>query len=178
MAILLFCRYIVEIVYYLYRKIHSIHYFLYFIKTVYYSDGYRSNIYNLKRLFIGGCIKMMTKYERDLISTIDSLIATVNDKYGNYQIDYMDLYELFNLPEEFMRDSEMDLESGVYNRFNRIAWVKNDITILHDLLTDKNKIMYIDKNLLKKVLHDFTHAIYDKMARIKEVLDEEESVHV
>ena len=121
---------------------------------------------------------MMTKYERDLISTIDSLIATVNDKYGNYQIDYMDLYELFNLPEEFMRYPEMDFESEVYNRFNRIAWVKNDITILHDLLTDKNKIMYIDKNLLKKVLHDLTHAIYDKMARIKEALDTEESVHV
>ena len=120
---------------------------------------------------------MMTKYERDLISTVDSLIATVNDKYDNYQIDYMDLYELFNLPEEFMNDPEMNLESEVYNRFNRIAWVRNDITTLHDLLTDQNKIMYIDKNLLKKVLYDFTHTIYNKMSRIKEVLDEEESVH-
>lgn len=121
---------------------------------------------------------MMTKYERDLISTVDSLIATVNDKYGNYQIDYMDLYELFNLPEEFMNDPETDLESEVYNRFNRIAWVKKDIETLYDLLTDQNKLMYIDKNLLKKVLYDFTHTIYNKMNRIKEVLDEEESVHV
>ena len=113
---------------------------------------------------------MMTKYERDLISTVDSLIATVNDKYGNYQIDYMDLYELFCLPDEFVLDPEVDLEDEVYERFTRVNFVKDDINELHDLLTDKYKRAFIDPVLMTTIIRDLKKTITDKMHVIRVTL--------
>ena len=109
----------------------------------------------------------MTKYERDLISTVDHLIATVNDKFQNSEMDYQDLYELFCLPDEFVLDPEVDLEEDVYERFTRINFVKNDINELHDLLTDSHKRAFMDPILMKTVIGDFKKAISNKMKSIR-----------
>lgn len=109
----------------------------------------------------------MTKYERDLISTVDHLIATVNDKFQNSEMDYQDLYELFCLPDEFVLDPEVDLDEDVYERFNRINFVKNDINELHDILTDNHKRAFIDPILMKTVIGDFKKAVSNKMNSIR-----------
>lgn len=109
----------------------------------------------------------MTKYERDLISTVDHLIATVNDKFQNSEMDYQDLYELFCLPDEFVLDPEVDLDEDVYERFNRINFVKEDINELCDLLTDKHKRNFIDPILMTTVIRDLKKTITDKMHAIR-----------
>lgn len=109
----------------------------------------------------------MTKYERDLISTVDHLIATVNNKFQYSEMDYQDLYELFCLPDEFVLDSDIDMEDDVYERFTRINYVKDDINELCDLLTDKHKRAFIDPILMTTVIRDLKKTITDKMHAIR-----------